>query len=111
MSDNESSREKEICENLIYKAEQIKQRPYRRFNYHFGMVAALGGAIIIPILLGIWLGSYLDNTYPQKFSWRLSLLFIGFVWGGFNAYWWLKIENDKIAKLEKNNIKERRINQ
>ncbi|MBR1600645.1 MAG: AtpZ/AtpI family protein [Alphaproteobacteria bacterium] len=105
MPDFELPHEKKICDNLVYKAEQIKHRPYRRWNSEFGMIASLGGVIIIPILLGIWIGGYLDENLPQRFSWRLSLLFVGAVWGAFNAYWWLKIEEDKIRQLDKDCVK------
>lgn len=104
MSDFETPREKKVCDNLVCKAEKIKRRPYRRWSSEFGMIASLGGVIIIPILLGIWSGGWLDEHLPQRFSWRLSLLMVGFVWGIFNAYWWLKIEETKIKKLENDGI-------
>lgn len=100
MSDFENPNDKKVCNRLVNKAEQIKHRPYRCWNAEFGMIATLGGVIIIPIVLGIWCGGWLDVYLPQRFSWRLSLLFLGFVWGLFNAYWWLKIEESKIKKLE-----------
>lgn len=84
---------------LLHKAELLKERPYRRWSSNFGMIASLGGVIIVPILLGIWCGGILDMQYPQRFSWRLSLLFIGFAWGLFNAYMWIKIEDNKIEHL------------
>jgi predicted F0F1-ATPase subunit len=100
MSDIETPSGKKLSNHLIHKAEKIKRRPYRRWSSEFGMIASLGGVIIVPILLGIWCGGWLDEQLPQRFSWRLSLLFVGFVWGMFNAYWWLKIEEAKIKKLE-----------
>ena len=106
MSDfKKTPRGKKVCDNLVYKAEQIKHRPYRNWSSEFGMIASLGGVIIIPILLGIWCGGYLDEILPQRFSWRLSLLFVGAVWGAFNAYWWFRIEEDKIKQLEDDGIK------
>lgn len=100
MSDYEPLNEKKICCRLIDKAERIKHRPCRRWNAEFGKIASLGGVIIIPILLGIFSGGWLDENWPQRFSWRLSLLFLGFVWGMFNAYLWMKAEYDKIKKLD-----------
>lgn len=98
----EFGREKKICDRLVHKAELIRRRPFRKFYYGgYGMTAALGGVIIMPILIGIWCGGYLDEHFPQDFSWRLTLLFAGFAWGIFNAYHWLKIQEDKIERLEK----------
>lgn len=100
MTEFDNSHGKEICDKLVRKAELLKKRPYRTWNANFGMIASLGGVIIVPILLGLWSGGYLDRVSPQRFSWRLLLLFLGFLWGGFNAFCWVKMENKKIAKLE-----------
>lgn len=91
--------DKNIRDELVKKAKTLNRRPLGLLNVNFAMIAALGGVIIMPLILAIWLGTYLDETYPQRFSWIVSLLFVGFCWGGFNAYWWLKIENEKIERL------------
>ena len=110
MVEFEKAQNTAVRDELVHKAELLKVRPYRRWKTNFGMIAALGGVIIVPILLGIWCGGYLDEVLPQRFSWRLSLLFVGFVWGAFNAYMWIKIENDKIAEMDTKsvNLKKRR---
>jgi len=100
MVEFEKVQDDKVREELVHKVELLKQRPYRRWSAHFGMIASLGGVIIVPILLGLWCGGYLDEVLPQRFSWRLSLLFVGFVWGAFNAYMWVNIENKKIEQLE-----------
>lgn len=91
--------EQQVEEILLHKAELIQQRPFRRWHANFGLIASLGGVVIVPIILGIFGGDWLDNNYPQAFSWRLSGLFLGFMWGLMNGYFWLKIENNKIAKM------------
>lgn len=91
--------DKKLEEMLVHKAEMIQRRSHRMWRANFGMIASLGGVIIVPILLGLWSGSYLDEVLPQRFSWRLSLLFVGFAWGFFNAYCWIKIENEKIERI------------
>ena len=48
---HENPNEKKVCTRLINKAEQIKFRPYRCWNAELGMIATVGGVIIIPILL------------------------------------------------------------
>ena len=96
--------EEDISQNLIHKAEMLQNRPNRRWHSNFGMIASLGGVIIMPILLCLWGGTYLDVHYPQHFSWRLSGIFLGFIWGLTNAYLWIKTENRKIEDL--NTVKE-----
>ena len=100
MVEFEKAQSSKVRDELVYKASLMKQRPEGHPHTSFGMIASLGGVIIIPILLGIWLGGYLDEEWPQRFSWRLSLLFVGFVWGAFNAYMWVTMENHKIAELD-----------
>lgn len=101
MVEFEKSQSDKVRDELIYKAELLKRRDNgQQFHSHFGMIASLGGVIIVPILLGIWLGGYLDEVVPQRFSWRLSLLFVGFAWGAFNAYMWLSLQNKKIAEMD-----------
>lgn len=100
MVEFEKAQNLKVRDELIHKTELLKRRPYRRWSTNFGMIASLGGVIIVPMLLGLWCGGYLDSVAPQRFSWRLSLLFVGFVWGAFNAYMWVSIENKKIDELE-----------
>lgn len=99
--DFDDTAEKEIHDTLLYKAQQLKVRRQQRWIADFGMIASLGGVIIVPILLGVFGGGWLDVHFPVDFSWRLSLLFLGFVWGLINAYYWLKIEDEKIRRNEK----------
>ena len=101
MVEFEKAQNEKIRDELLRKAEQMKLRPQQKWSGSFGMIASLGGVIIVPILLGIWCGEYLDEHLPQRFSWRLSLLFLGFAWGILNAYMWIKAENVKIAKQNK----------
>ncbi len=98
--DFDDTAEKEIRNTLIKKAQQLKARRQQHWSANFGMIASLGGVIIVPILLGVFSGGWLDTHYPATFSWRLSLLFFGFVWGLANAYYWLKNEESKIEKNE-----------
>lgn len=101
MSDDfDDTAEKEIRNALVRKAQQLKMRRRQRWNADFGMIASLGGVIIVPILLGVFGGGWLDKHFPLDFSWRLSLLFLGLLWGFVNGYYWLKIENAKIEHSE-----------
>ena len=110
MGKYEPLQDKAISEKLVQKAEILKQRPQKLSNAHFGMIAALGGVIIMPLGLAVWLGNYLDAVYPQRFSWTLSLLLAGFCWSMFNAYLWLKMENERIQKLSEISDKTKNIN-
>ena len=106
MVEIKTAEDKQTRDKLLRKGKLLKQRTDKSFNSDFGMIASLGGVIITPILLGIWAGGYLDVSFPQTFSWRLILLFIGIIWGIFNAYLWIKNEEKKISRINQNKDKE-----
>jgi ATP synthase protein I len=58
----------------------------------FGLV---GWAIAVPAVGGIALGTWLDAVWPQRFSWKIALLFAGIVMGCFNAWWWVRRESKR----------------
>jgi len=101
MTDYDETAEKKIQKILVRKAEQMKLRDRQVWRANFGMIASLGGVFLMPLILGIWIGGLLDEEFPQRFSWRLTLLFFGALWGFANAYFWIKIENEKISRQER----------
>lgn len=65
-----------------------------------GMFGLIGWSIAAPTLLGTYLGVWLDNTYPSKHSWTLTLLLTGLIVGCAGAWYWLSKEKNDIAKDE-----------
>jgi len=61
----------------------------------FGMI---GWSVVVPTLIGIALGRWLDQAYPLKLSWTLILLEVGLVLGCINAWHWVVAEEKKIRK-------------
>lgn len=59
----------------------------------FGMV---GWSVVIPTLLGVLLGAWLDAVIPMSFSWRLTLMFAGLIMGCANAWYWVSKERRHI---------------
>jgi ATP synthase protein I len=52
----------------------------------FGLV---GWSVVVPTIVGILLGQWLDTHYLQSFSWTLSLLIVGLLAGCLMAWKWL----------------------
>ncbi|MGF1641839.1 MAG: AtpZ/AtpI family protein [Rhodospirillales bacterium] len=46
-----------------------------------GMIGALGWLVVIPILIGILLGRWLDRTWDTGILWTAALLLVGLVAG------------------------------
>ena len=99
MAEFDKTEDKKVEKVLIRKAELMKNRSNRSFYANFGMVAALGGVITLPIVAGIVLGGWLDkNATVDGLSWQLNLMIIGFFCGIYYAYRWIKFEG--IEKID-----------
>jgi ATP synthase protein I len=58
----------------------------------FGMV---GWAVVVPMLLGLALGLWIDRHLPSRFSWTLMLLVLGTALGCLNAWHWIRREQNR----------------
>ena len=91
----QKSRE-DVTEEIGRKAERkLKARGQqgRRLWFGLGMFGLVGWAVAVPTVLGIAAGVWLDRHLPSRFSWTLTLLFIGVVLGCMNAWYWVKRES------------------
>jgi ATP synthase protein I len=61
--------------------------------FGLGMFGLIGWAVAVPTLLGALLGIWLDQRFPGKPSWTLTLLFLGVVLGCLNAWHWIRRES------------------
>jgi len=55
-----------------------------------GVLGVVGWSVVLPTLLGIALGIFLDSRRPGRISWTLTLLFTGLALGCANAWVHLK---------------------
>lgn len=58
-----------------------------------GLFGLVGWSVAIPTLAGVALGVWLDDVWPQGFSWTLTLLVVGVVAGCANAWFWIRRES------------------
>jgi ATP synthase protein I len=63
----------------------------------FGMV---GWSIAVPTILGIGSGIWLDKHFDRGFSWTLTMLFVGLVLGGINAWYWINRQTERIHEQD-----------
>jgi ATP synthase protein I len=57
------------------------------------VMGLIGWSVVVPTLLGAALGHWLDANYPMSHSWTLTLLMMGLSLGCWNAWRWVRIEN------------------
>ncbi len=99
--------DKKVENQLIHKVYQLENRNYRSLYVNVGIIGILGGIIISPILLAIFIGGWLDENYPvPPISWRLNLMLIGFLIGIYYGYLWVKKEG--IQKIDEAYQKEQK---
>ncbi|WHF52910.1 AtpZ/AtpI family protein [Chryseobacterium gotjawalense] len=85
----------------VSKKEQRKLKALRDKNgvwFGLGMMGLVGWSVAVPTLAGAAIGIWLDKSYPQNFSWTLSLLLAGLVTGIGIAGYWVHNEDEEIHK-------------
>jgi len=75
-------------DHAVHKERERKatSEPERSVAQNMSMLGALGAAIVLPMLLGIFAGRWLDHRFGTNVFWTLSLLFVGLV-AGCAAAW------------------------
>ncbi len=71
---------------------QARQEGDRSIWAGLGLFGMVGWSVMIPTLLGIALGVWIDKRFPSPYSWTLMLLFVGVVLGCWNAWYWIQKE-------------------
>lgn len=74
------------------------QRDKRSVWSGLGLFGMVGWSVAVPTLLGAALGIWLDKNYKESFSWTLSLLLVGLMFGCIIAWNWVQKENKEIHK-------------
>ena len=94
--DIESGRE-ELKEKIDFK-ERRKLKARREGEqspwFGLGMFGLIGWSVVVPTLVGILTGTWLDHRWPSQFSWTLTLLLIGVIVGFANAWYWMQRESN-----------------
>lgn len=94
---------------LSFFSRQIKEKEIRKLEVQgksrsvwsgLGMFGIVGWSIVVPVMLGAALGTWLDERYPQPFSWTLTCLLIGLIAGCMTAWRWIDHET-RVTKLDK----------
>lgn len=68
---------------------------YKSVWFGVGMFGIIGWSVALPTLLGIAIGVWMDSLWPGRFSWTLTLLFLGMIFGCLNAWYWVKRQSGR----------------
>jgi ATP synthase protein I len=100
---NKTSKKPELTDDFarqigIKEDRRLKAQARAKDNVWFGlgMFGLIGWSVVIPTLLGVALGVWIDHTWPSRYSWTLMLLLLGIILGCLNAWRWVSQEHRKI---------------
>jgi ATP synthase protein I len=62
----------------------------------FGMMGLIGWSVVVPTLLGVALGQWIDSRFAGEHSWTLMLMVAGLSIGCFNAIQFVASEHTSI---------------
>lgn len=85
-------------EHIKKKAERkLKAQSHSREQiwYGLGMSGVVGLLVMIPTLLFLYLGIWLDQKFSSSYSWTLMGLLFGIFLGCLNAWYWLEKQRAK----------------
>jgi len=72
--------------------------------FGLGMMGLIGWSVVVPTLLGAFIGTWLDKHYPESRSWTLVLLIAGLCIGCLNAWYWMSQQHrDMLTDQDHNN--------
>lgn len=100
---NKAAQSKSLKRTKPTFAEQIGASAVRKITAHrnptpgvwfgLGMMGLVGWSVVVPTLLGLALGLWLDEHHSRTHSWTLALLVGGLCIGCFNAWRWVANED------------------
>jgi len=74
--------EVEARQSRMLKARAAKDT----FWSSLGVLGVVGWSVVLPTLLGVALGAFIDSRWPGQLSWTITLLLAGLTLGCVNAW-------------------------
>jgi len=75
---------------------RARQEHSQSLWFGLGLLGLIGWSIVVPTLLGLALGMWLDGRFPSQFSWTLMLMVAGLGLGCLNAWKWVDHQQSRI---------------
>ena len=85
------------------EAKQARKLRARRTTdqatwFGLGMMGTIGWTVVVPTLLGVAVGIWIDAHWPSSVSWTLVLLIGGLFLGCLNACFWIAREQEAMER-------------
>lgn len=82
----------QVLQKKAKRKMRYRQQQDRNILFWLGMFGLVGWSIVIPTLIGVVFGAWIDRRWPGPESWTLMLLLAGIVVGCLSAWYWIKQE-------------------
>ncbi len=93
---DEGKGEKDLVDRVDEKAgRRIRARREgdRSVWFGIGMFGMVGWTVALTTLIGVFIGIWMDRTWPGTISWTLTMFALGLVVGCMNAWYWVSRES------------------
>ena len=87
--DTEPGRMAEAARQAAERARQERDDPEPSLGARFGQIGVLGWMMVLPILLGLLLGRWLDRLAGSGVLFSAALLLLGAVIGFWSGWKWM----------------------
>jgi ATP synthase protein I len=85
-------------EDPLFRGIQRSAERYRRWQregdpsvaHRLAQIGVLGWIIVIPMLIGVFIGRWLDQKFHSGLFWTAPLLLLGAVLGCWSAWKWMQ---------------------
>jgi ATP synthase protein I len=88
---------RQVAAKEIHKL-RARQEKNQSLWFGLGLLGLVGWSIVVPTLLGLALGAWIDRRFPSHFSWTLMLMVAGLGLGCLNAWKWVDREQAKMTR-------------
>lgn len=78
--------ENHFVKEVRRQAERARRGRQMSFWQGLGLVGAVGWMVVLPALIGAFVGRWLDQRFEKGIFWTLSLLVIGLILGCIGAW-------------------------
>lgn len=79
----------EAARRAAERSEKGREDPEPSLGTRLGQIGILGWTIVVPTLLGLFLGRWLDRTFDTGVFYSAPLLMIGAAIGFWSAWKWM----------------------
>ncbi|MGE4304950.1 MAG: AtpZ/AtpI family protein [Novosphingobium sp.] len=88
MTDHEDQTEK-AARIAAERAKQGAENPEPSLGVRLGQIGVLGWMTVMPMLIGLFVGRWLDQTFTSGIFFSAPLLMIGSALGAWSAWKWM----------------------